>query len=383
MRNYYEILGVSKDATDAEIKQAYRKLSRVKHPDKSSKSKEVATREFQELSQANAVLSDPEKRRIYDMYGEEGLNAGLGCGGDEAGGGGGSGGGGFPMGGFPMGGFPFPGSEQKDNIIELELSYEELFTGGVYKVTSQMEKHCDECEGTGFEDKREHKCTKCDGSGIFTVKRGPGIFRSTCQTCSGTGVDNRAKKCNVKGCIRGTVHYNNETDVTVPAGAYEGVGIRIGRNNVVGIKEKEHPLYKRGFEGDPSHLELTINISYAESICGFARTFVGIDGVEFNFMQTDSVLQGQIFKIDGLGMPILQRGARGGEMGRGALFVKIHIANPPHLSAEERETLRSMFNLPEQKIKETAATPTKELYIQPERPPEEHPRGSGPECVIA
>lgn len=215
-KNYYDILGVTNDATKEQISKAYKKLAVKWHPDKNQNNKEEAEIKFTEITKAYDVLSDEEKRKMYDKFGDkfeegfpsEGFNPE-----DIFGGipgfGGMSGFGGIP--GFSFPGFGMHNQKQNQNVvqeIQVPLKLRELFTGCDKNVEFEILKKCDNCEGTGSKNKKKTKCTDCNGMKMKSVSRqlAPGMFQQSqvpCKTCSMTGYmvnkDNMCINCNGVG----------------------------------------------------------------------------------------------------------------------------------------------------------------------------------------
>jgi len=192
--DYYKILGVHKDATPKQIKKAYRDLSLKWHPDKNPDNKEVAEQKFMEISNAYEILSNPDKKKIYDQYGEEGLKN---SGSDNS----------FSFKSpfdifFEQGGFSFGGNNNERNkqqnrgpdlVIPLEVSLKDLYLGKAYQVSHKRQVLCSKCRGSGAEHEHSiEKCSICKGSGtrVVTQQLGPGFItqtQTTCTHCGGKG----------------------------------------------------------------------------------------------------------------------------------------------------------------------------------------------------
>jgi len=229
-QNYYDVLGVSKDATKEQISKAYKKLAGKWHPDKNLNMKEEAEKKFTEISKAYNVLNDDEKRKMYDQFGdsfEEGMG-GEGFNPEDlfSGFGGIPGFGGFSN--FPgFSGFSgFPGmSNQKQNVvqeIQIPLKLKELFTGCEKNVEFDTSKKCDTCDGTGAKNKKKQKCTDCKGMKMKMQSKqiGPGMFQQAqvpCRTCSMTGFmtdkENKCDVCDGNGSIKQKAKHLIKIDV--------------------------------------------------------------------------------------------------------------------------------------------------------------------------
>jgi molecular chaperone DnaJ len=296
-RDYYSAIGVKKDASPEAIKKVYRKLARKYHPDVNPGNKE-AEEKFKTISEAYDVLSDPEKRKTYDEFGEEGLKAGF----DpeqarqfrqwqHAGfGGGRSGGRAFGRGQYAeSGNFRYSGFEDifgdlfgagassassasvkgRDVESALEIDFITAIRGGTTRVMIQKDEPCKKCDGTGrMQTGGDSVCKTCKGTGQSRVAQGPFNFQQTCPDCDGTGrAGEKCAACNGSGVVPGS----QTIDVKIPAGVDEGSRIRItgkgqaGRSGGAGgdlyivIRVRPHPFFKR--DGDTLRLELPVTIS--------------------------------------------------------------------------------------------------------------------------
>jgi molecular chaperone DnaJ len=299
-RDYYAALGVAKDASQEAIKRSYRKLARKYHPDVNPGNKD-AEEKFKSVSEAYDVLSDAEKRKIYDEFGEDGLKAGF----DpeqarqfrqwqQAGfGAGGRGGASYSYGPFPGGGAQgYSGFEDifgdlfgagggaassgatgpaRGHDVEsaLEVDFITAVKGGTTRVSIQKEEPCTNCNGTGrVQTGTDTVCKTCKGTGQSRVAQGPFNFVQTCPDCEGTG--RAGEKCSVcRGS--GRVPETQTIDVKIPAGVDDGSRIRIAGKGQAGraggtsgdlyivIRVRPHPVFKR--EGDNLNLELPVTVS--------------------------------------------------------------------------------------------------------------------------
>lgn len=291
-KDYYEVLGVEKTATQAEIKSAFRKLAKKYHPDVSKEPD--AEEKFKEAQEAYAVLSDESKRKQYDQFGHSAFNNN-GAGGYDFSGFdfsdiireafGGSFGGGFSnFGGFEDFGFSgFGGNNSSrpmkgpDTIVNMELTFDEAVFGTKKDITLTLNETCDECHGKGGFD--EETCDECHGSGSITSEQqtifGAFMTKTACPKCEGKGkvYKKGCKKCHGQGAVR----VQKEIEVKVPAGVDTGNQLRIkdkgqagtngGPNGDIYIEfiVKPHPIYKR--EGNDIYLDLPVTVSEAALGC--------------------------------------------------------------------------------------------------------------------
>ncbi len=283
-KDYYEVLGVSKDASDAEIKSAFRKLAKKYHPDVSKEPD--AAEKFKEVQEAYAVLSDPNKRKQYDQFGSAAF--------DGSGFGGASGFSGFNAQDFDFSdifdnifgnsfGFGSSGrgrtrSERgADRLINIELDFEEAVFGTEKKINLDVVVECTDCDGKGGTG--EETCSKCHGSGTVTVQQrslfGNFMSRTTCDECNGTGKTFKKKCSHCHGT--GHVVENKNLNVTIPAGVDTGNRLRLHGKGEAGsnggepgdlyleFEVKPHRFYKR--DNDDIYLKVPLTISEAALGC--------------------------------------------------------------------------------------------------------------------
>ncbi len=331
-KNYYEILGVEKTATEDEIKKAYRKLSMKYHPDKTDGDKE-SEEKFKQIAEAYEVLSKPDKRSQYDS-------------------------GGSSFGGFTAQDMheafraAFSGSHNRFKVggniqVNVGLTLEEMFTGVSKKLKFDKYCSCKACNGNGSKDgKHINKCQVCNGSGRERIKFGP--FReieTNCRHCEGEG-QFASELCSV---CNGTklVLENVEVDVVFPAGVYDGWYREVpGRGHdsangkgipgllVIVVQEIKHKDFERHGDNLVYHLEL----SFVDALFGTKVEVPTLSGnVAFDIPEKTPV--GKVFKLEGKGMP----GSRGGF---GNLMVVTNIVLPEKLSKEDKENLESLKKSP-------------------------------------
>ena len=332
-RDYYEVLGVSKSATQDEIKKAYRKIAKENHPDQHPGDKACEER-FKEANEAYEILSDPDKRQKYDQFGHAAFdpNAGYGAGG--FGGFGGFddifGGGGFGdifssiFGGGAQTRNPNAPRRGDDVRASINISFEEAAFGCEKEVTAPRIETCPDCKGTGCAPgTTAETCPDCRGSGtVRTTQRTPfGMAQSTgpCQKCRGSGkiIHQPCKTCRGLGKIR----RNHKLSVKVPAGIDDGQAIPIpgcgnaGANGgpagdlLVGVIVRPHPIFER--EGTNVYMEQ--EISYAQAALGAEVEVPTLDG-KVKLTVPEGTQPGAVFRTRGRGIPSLRGGQ---EQGRG------------------------------------------------------------------
>ena len=352
-RDYYEVLGVEKNATPEQIKKAYRKLAKKYHPDMNPGDDEAANK-FKEVNEAYEVLSDEDKKAKYDQFGFDGLDPNFGAGGFGGGFGGFDfgdilssvfGGGGF--GGFGgSGGHDRNAPMQGPNLREvLRLTFEEAAFGCEKDLPIERIEACKECHGKGTTDPNGvQTCQRCHGTGVIqTQQRTPfGVMQTQqeCPECGGDGhiIKNPCKVCSGRGLVRRrtTVH------VKVPAGINNGHAINmhgqghVGRNGgpngdlIISIAVSPHPMFTRdGFDVHYTH-----PVSFVDATLGGELEIPTIDGkVKYNLpagTQGDTT-----FRLKGKGIPRLNKS------GRGDQYVTVSIQVPTNLSAEAKSALRA------------------------------------------
>ncbi len=356
-RDYYEVLGVSKQATAEEIKKAYRKLALKYHPDKNPDNKEAEDK-FKEAAQAYEILSNADKRRHYDQFGHAGPQAG-GFGGFGGGGmdmndifeqfgdifGGAFGGGGFGGGGRSRRG----GGQRGTNIrIKLKLTLEEMSEGANKRIKVNKYKVCSICSGSGAKaGTSPTTCPTCKGSGQVTQVTNTflGQMRtaSICPTCQGQGtiISDKCSSCRGEGIERG----EEVLEVNIPAGVEEGMQLSLsGKGNagmrqgpagdlLIVIEEAEHPNFRR----DGQHLFFDLFLNFADLALGTSVEVPTLGGKAK--IKIDAGTQsGKTLRLRAKGMPSVNHG------GRGDLFVTLISYTPQSLSSEEKELLEQLRN---------------------------------------
>lgn len=340
----YELLGVDRNATESEIKSAYKKQAMQHHPDRGG---DEAT--FKNISKAYEVLSSPEKRQIYDAYGEQGLD-------NAEQGGGGPGMGTDPFDLFSqIFGFNAAGQRQprgrprtQDAVYELQLSLEELYQGTSRTIAFTRDVVCGTCDGRGGHNVRE--CQRCRGTGQQVHMQQMGVFvqqvASQCSACSGKGyVMDPGDVC---GSCKGktTVTEKKRFSIDVEAGAADGHEFRFsgqahelpGHDTgdvVVVVKAQPHSKFHR--VGDS--LVMAKKVSLVEALCGFHFSTPFLDGGDLQVQSKPGqiVKDGDMMTIPGRGMP------RQGGQQPGDLFLKLEVDFPSSLSPEQRDQLQGVL----------------------------------------
>ncbi len=364
-KDYYEVLGLERSASQEEIKKAYRKLARRYHPDMNPGDKESENR-FKEVKEAYDALVDPDKRAHYDQFGH--MEQGFGGFGNGFGGGGSQQGfGGFEdiFESFFSGGGAFSrrrsaGPQRGADLrYDLEITLEQAAFGLETKLKIPRTETCSACDGSGAQaGTRPETCSACGGSGQQQVVRNTSFGRfinvQTCEGCRGEGkiIKEPCRECTGKG----QVHRERKIDVKIPAGVDTGSKLRVagegesGRRNgppgdlYVVIHVKPHKIFKR--EGND--LILDFPISFAQAVVGAEVMVPVIDGKKVKFRIPEGTQPGTAFRLKGKGIPHL----RG--LGRGDQHIVVKVKVPERLSAKQRQALRDFARvmgeeLPEEK----------------------------------
>ena len=355
MSDYYEILGVDKNATKDEIKSAFRKKARTLHPDVNKAPD--AEEKFKELGKAYETLVDDNKRSTYDQYGEDGLaNAGFNTNGPFANGFGdlndifNSFFGGF--GGFGFGGRPDPNAPQPgdDLRFDVEISFEDAVFGVTKEITFEHLETCPDCHGTGAEKgAKPETCPTCHGQGqVQTVARTPlGSFTqiSPCPDCHGKGtrISNPCKAC--KGY--GKIEKEKKIEIKIPAGVDNMSKMRVsgegdaGTNGgpagdlfvVIHVKPSDY------FTRDGVDIYTKLEISPEQAVLGDEVEVKTLDGVQ-NVLIHAGIQNGNTIKIKNAGVPILSRPSQ-----RGDHIIVVTVKIPKQLSDEERDLYKKLYEL--------------------------------------
>lgn len=351
-RDYYEVLGVSKNATESELKKAYRVLAKKYHPDTNPGDKEAEAK-FKEASEAYAVLSDSEKRQQYDQFGHAAFEQGGGPGGF----------GGFDFSGADMGDIfgdifgdlfggggrsrrAYNGPMQGANVkINMRISFMEAVFGVTKKIQMGLKDPCPHCQGTGAKPgTKPETCTKCGGKGqvVFTQQSLFGTVRNvqTCPDCHGSGkvIKEKCTDCSGTGYIK-----NNKTiEVNIPGGIDNGQSVRIpgkgepGTNGgprgdlLVGITVDRHPVFQRqGFD-----IYTTVPISFVDAALGGEITINTVDGDVTQTIKPGTQTDTRI-NLKGKGVPTLRN-----KNNRGNHYVTLVVQVPEKLNSQQKEALK-------------------------------------------
>jgi len=355
-RDYYEILGVERTATAAELKSAYRKLAHQHHPDKNPDDK-AAEDKFKEVSEAYAVLSDEQKRTVYDRFGHAGF------------GGGGGGAEGFPFGpgGFGAGfgggnlndifgdifGEVFgkagrrerqPRNRGADLRYNLELAFEEAAFGCETRVKLPRPKRCERCGGSGSKTGKESRCPACDGAGEQRFQQGFFAVSRTCSRCGGRGavLADPCELCHGDGRVEGDA----ELTLRVPPGLDNGARIRLTGEGEPGprggppgdlyvvVQVRDHPLFAR----EDQNVLCEIPISFTQAALGAQIDVPTLDG-KVKMKIPAATQSGRIFRLKEKGIPSPNGHRRGDQL------VKVTVETPTQLTREQRELLERFAQL--------------------------------------
>ena len=348
-KDYYEVLGVSKNATDAEIKSAFRKLAKKYHPDVNKEPD--AAEKFKEAQEAYAVLSDESKRRQYDQYGHAAF--------DQM-----NGGAGFDFSDFDFGdifdglfgggfsSFGFGGSRRgsqnrarkgADKLMRINLTFEEAAFGTKKSINLDINEKCSECDGKG--GKGEKKCPTCHGSGSVTSEQrtilGSFMTKSTCPNCGGKGVtyDTTCSKCRGKGVTR----KNTEIEVKIPAGVDTGNQLRLAGKGDVGInggpngdlylefQVKDHPLFIR----DDNDIYLELPITITDAVLGCKKDVPTLYG-NVKLVIPAGSQSGDKHRIKGKGIEDLHSGSKG------SMYVVLKVVIPSKLDRGQKKLFEEL-----------------------------------------
>ncbi len=353
-RDYYDILGISRDATKSKIRDAYRKLAFKYHPDRNKDS--GAEEKFKEISEAYAVLSDDEKRRQYDQFGHAGISGKYtwddiyrGVDFDEI----------FRDMGFGFGGFDsifdmfFRGAPRRrgptkgrDLRYDLEITLEEAAGGLSTQIEIPRRETCETCRGTGAKAGTEPRtCPDCQGAGQVRNVRATGFTRfvqiTTCNKCRGNGriIDTPCNICNGTG----TVQRRRKIDITIPAGVDTGSHLRLsGQGEATPGAGPPGDLYVVIHVRPHQHFKRSGNDIIYEMEIGYAQAALGAK-VEVQTLNGKAELKiprgtqpGTIFRLRGRGMPSLHGGRKGDEL------VRVNLRVPKKLSKKQKELLKEL-----------------------------------------
>ena len=357
-RDYYEVLGVDRKASEDEIKKAYRKIAIKYHPDRNPGDK-TAEEKFKEAAEAYSVLSDKQKRQQYDQFGFDGPNMGGGFGGFGAGG--------FSMddifsmfgdvfggrGGFSgFGGF---GGGQRaqyrgtDLRLKVRLTLQEISTGVTKKFKVRKDIVCSECNGSGAQNgSGSETCPTCHGQGytVRTVRSILGMMQtqSECPTCHGEGtvIKNKCPHCSGQGIVKG----EEVVEITIPAGVAEGMVVNVpGKGNAaphngvpgniqVYVEEEPNDTFVR----DGQDIIYNLLLDFPTAALGGEVDIPTIEGTKVKIKIEPGTQPGKTLRLRGKGLPAVQ----GYGSGRGDLVVQVSVYVPKTLDRQERQTLEQL-----------------------------------------
>ncbi len=352
-KDYYELLGLQKGATDVEIKKAYRTLAMKYHPDRNPGNAEAELK-FKEVTEAYEVLKDSQKRAAYDRYGHAAFAQGAGAGA------GGFGGFNFDFGSGSGAGFgsifedifsEFMGgarrSRQQEGVrgadirYDLEITLEEAYKGLTKEIEIQTAVKCEDCHGTGAaEGSKAETCDTCHGTGRVRRQAGFFIEERTCPTCNGTGkvIKNPCKKCGGTGKIS----QKKVLEVTIPAGIDSENRMRLAGQGEAGMNGgpngdlyifvhiKPHPIFKR----DAANLYCTVPLSMTTAALGGEIDIPCIDGSSEKVKIDEGTQSGTEVRLRKKGMTMLQ------SKSVGDLFVRFTVETPTKLTDKQKELLK-------------------------------------------
>lgn len=352
-RDYYEVLGVDKNASEDEIKKAYRKIAIKYHPDRNPDDPK-AEEEFKEAAEAYSVLNDAQKRQQYDQFGFDGPGGGFGGFGDGAGFSmddifsmfGDVFGGGAGFGGFGGGSRKAPRYRGADLRLKVKLSLQEVATGVTKKFKVRKDVVCNHCHGTGAEGGNSSEtCPNCHGSGV-EVRTQQSIFgmmqtQTTCHVCGGEGkvIKNKCSHCHGDGVVKG----EEVVEINIPAGVAEGMVVNVPgkgnagkRNGITGniqvyIEEEDNDTFIR----DGQNVIYNLLLDFPTAVLGGQVDIPTIDGTIVKIKIEPGTQPGKTLRLRGKGLPAVQ----GYGNGTGDLIVQISIYVPKELSKSEKEAI--------------------------------------------
>ena len=347
-RDYYEVLGVGRDASEEDLKKAYRKLAMQFHPDR-NQGDASAEGKFKEVSEAYDALKDAEKRAAYDRFGHAAFEGGNGPG---AGGGGGNPFGGgfedifeemFGRFGGRSGGNRAASGRGADLRQEVQITLEEAFAGAKKTIRVPSSVQCEACTGSGAEggSANVQQCGTCRGSGKVRAQQGFFLIERTCPTCSGTGrtIKNPCKVCQGAG----RVQRDRTLNVSIPAGVEDGTRIRLSGEGEAGLRGAPagdlyvdvgvapHPLFQR--EGP--NIMVRVPLRMGQAALGATVEVPSIDGGRSGVKIPPGTQTGDNFRLRGKGFSVLRNTQRGD------MYVQVVVETPQNLTPKQRELLEA------------------------------------------
>jgi molecular chaperone DnaJ len=346
-RDYYEVLGVAREASEEDLKKAYRKLAMKWHPDRNQGDKDAEAK-FKELNESYDVLKDAEKRAAYDRFGHAAFEQG----------GPGGGGGGNPFGGAfedifeemfgRFGGGRGGGARGSatgrgaDLRTQIEISLEEAFAGTKTNIRISTSVSCEACKGTGAEGASAagaQTCPGCQGSGKIRAQQGFFLIERTCPTCGGSGriIKNPCKICQGAG----RVQRERALNVTIPPGVEDGTRIRLAGEGEAGLRGapagdlyvdialKPHPIFQR----EAANIFIRVPLRMSQAALGGHVEVPSIDGGRTRVTIPAGSQTGDQFRLRGKGFSVLRSAARGD------MYVQVSVETPQNLTPRQRELL--------------------------------------------
>jgi molecular chaperone DnaJ len=347
-RDYYQVLGVARDASEEDLKKAYRKLAMQFHPDRNQGDKSAEVK-FKELNEAYDVLKDGEKRAAYDRFGHAAFEQGGGGGGNPFGQGGGNPfGGAFEdifeemFGGLRGGRGRGPVGRGSDLRTGVEVTLEEAFAGAKKTIRISTTVACEACKGTGSEGPAPQAattCGTCGGSGKVRAQQGFFLIERTCPTCGGSGrvVKNPCKVC----AGQGRVQRDRTLAVTIPAGVEDGTRIRLAGEGEAGLRGapagdlfvdvsvRAHPIFQR----DGANIFVRVPLRMTQAALGGSVEVPTVDGGRAKVTIPSGTQAGDQFRLRGKGFSVLRSAARGD------MYVQVAVETPQNLTKRQQELL--------------------------------------------
>lgn len=343
-QDYYELLGVDRNATDAEIKKAYRKQAMKHHPDRNANDK-TAEEKFKDIQKAYGILSDPQKRAAYDQYGHAGVDSSMG--------------GGHGFGGgfgdvfedifeniFSAGGRQQQrqsrGQRGSDLQVNVQLTLEEAARGKTLEITVPRHSNCTTCSGTGAKKgSKPHRCETCNGVGQVRIQQGFFSIQQTCPSCHGEGqvVTDPCPSCLGEGRVR----ESKKLSVKIPAGVDNGDRVRLNGEGEAGIhgggtgdlyvqvSVKSHDIFER----HENNLHCDVPISFVTAALGGTIEVPTLEG-RVSLKIPSETQTGKSFRLRGKGL----QSVRG--HGRGDLICKVVVETPVKLTSEQKDLLNKL-----------------------------------------
>ncbi|HLI34726.1 MAG TPA: molecular chaperone DnaJ [Terriglobia bacterium] len=351
-RDYYEVLGVGREAGDQEIKSAYRKLALQYHPDRNPDNKEEATERFKEITEAYTVLADPQKRAAYDRFGHAGVSGAAGPQPDfsstifaDFGDIFGSFGDLFGFGDiFGQTRTRRRGAERGADLrYDLEISFEEAAAGLETKIKIPRMETCSDCNGRGARrGSQPVTCPACGGRGQIRTQQGFFTLSQTCPQCRGMGqiIREACPACHGEGRTR----QERVLGIKIPAGVEDGMRLRVSGEGEAGsqggpagdlyvvLRVREHPFFER----QGSDLYCTIPISLTQAALGAEIKVPILRGGHEKLTIPEGTQPNTLFRLRGFGLPSVEK------RGHGDLYVKVQVIIPAHLNREQRRILEAL-----------------------------------------